>query len=218
MNTRPTSKTPADEWLAPALLDVVREIPNAHTRRSAAPEADARRLARRAAAKAAVAAGALALPSGPLGWLTLLPELRSVWRIQAQLVADIAALYGKKTHLTQAQMLYCLFGHGSAQIFRDLVVRAGGRFLVRPATAQALRFVARKVAVRVAQRLLGQGAARWLPVAGAVGVGAYAWHETTRVAATAIELFAAEVLPAPADEVPADVVDAPAPRLPRPGR
>ena len=33
----------------------------------------------------------LSLPPGPLGWLTLLPELRSLWQLQTQLVADIAA-------------------------------------------------------------------------------------------------------------------------------
>jgi len=208
----------AGDLLAPALLDVVRQIPNARVGRSAQPRDEARRLARRAAAKAALAAGALALPTGPLGWLTLLPELRSVWRVQVQLVADVAALYGRKSHLTKEQVLYCLFSHGSARrAFQDLVVRVGGRFFARPATAQALRFVARQVAVRVAQRMVGQGAARWLPVAGAVGIGAYAWHETTRVANNAIELFEAGVLPAPPDEETTAGAEAGAvaPRVPR---
>lgn len=236
-STRPTGRPGASgtagtadaaaDRLSPLLLDIVRDIPKAHVRRSARPEAEARRLARRAAGKAAFAAGALALPSGPLGWLTLLPELRSVWRIQVQLVADIAALYGRKSHLTHEQVLYCLFAHDGSvrQALRDLLVQVGGRVLVQPATTRALKFVARKVAVRVAQRLLGQGAARWLPVAGAVGVGAYAWHETSRVAANAIALFAAEGVPAPrvevaADDEPAADPEAPAsnaPRLPRPG-
>lgn len=213
--------TSADELLAPALLDIVRQIPNARVGRSAHPRAEARRLARHAASKAALTAGALALPAGPLGWLTLLPELRSVWRIQAQLVADIAALHGRKGLLTKEHLLYCLFSHGSArQAFNDLVVRVGGRFVVRPATAKALAFVARQVAVRVAQRLAGQGAARWLPVAGAVGIGAYAWHETSRVADAAIELFEMELLPAPDAEDatpagPAAVQHTGPPRLPR---
>jgi len=56
-------------------------------------------------------AGTLALPPGPLGWMTILPEMVGVWKIQAQMVADIAALYGKTATLTQEQMLYCLFKH-----------------------------------------------------------------------------------------------------------
>jgi hypothetical protein len=162
-------------------------------RRSAQPDEDARRLARKAALKAALAAGSLALPTGPLGWLTLLPELRSAWTIQVQLVADIAALYGKKSDLTQEQVLYCLFRHNSLQAFRDLVVRVGDRFLVGKASAQVLQHLARRLALRLSQRLAGKALARWLPVAGAVGVGAYAFHETSRIGETAIELFGAEI-------------------------
>lgn len=226
-DTGETGDAAAADRLSPLLLDIVRDIPKAHVRRSTRPEADARRLARRAAGKAALAAGALALPSGPLGWLTLLPELRSVWRIQVQLVADIAALYGRKSHLTQEQVLYCLFAHDGSvqQALRDLLAQVGGRVLVQPATARALKFVARRVAVRVAQRLLGQGAARWLPVAGAVGMGAYAWHETSRVAANAVALFGAAGVPAPRVEqggegdtpAAAEPPASNAPRLPRPG-
>lgn len=32
---------------------------------------------------------------GPLGLLTILPDMYAIWRVQAQLVADIAAVYGK---------------------------------------------------------------------------------------------------------------------------
>jgi hypothetical protein len=36
---------------------------------------------------------------------------------------------------------------------------------------------------------LGNGAARFFPLLGAVGVGGYAYYDTTKVAASAIELF-----------------------------
>ena len=62
------------------------------------------------------AAGTLALPPGPLGWLTILPEMLAVWKIQSQMVADIAALYGQKSTLTEEQMVYCLFRHSAAQV------------------------------------------------------------------------------------------------------
>jgi hypothetical protein len=44
--------------------------------------------------------------------------------------------------------------------------------------------------VKLSKRALGRGAARWLPVLGAVGVGAYAWYDTRQVARTAQALFA----------------------------
>ena len=45
---------------------------------------------------------------------------------------------------------------------------------------------------------MGSGASRWLPVIGAVGVGAYAYWDTSRVAKTAIDLFGRQVKALPA--------------------
>lgn len=185
-----TAKPTLTDSLAPALLDAVAHIPKARRRRSAQPEADARRLGKRAALKAAAIAGALALPAGPLGWLTLLPEMRAVWKVQVQLVADIAALYGRKSTLTQEQVLFCLFRREAATgALRDLVARVGERFVVRQPTSALVRMVAAKLAARLARSLVGKGAARWLPVAGAVGLSAYAYRETAQVAEAAAELF-----------------------------
>nr|WP_049623666.1 hypothetical protein [Frateuria defendens] len=176
-----------------AILDFVSQIPPSEVGSSQAPADAARRLAQRAAQRAALTAGSLALPPGPVGWLTLLPELVAIWRIQAQLVSDIAAAYGRHAELGREQMLWCLFRHTAAQAFRDLVVRMGDRLLFRQMSATALRRVAQRIGVHVSQRALGKGVTRWLPVVGAVGVGAYAYYDTRRVADTAIALFEGEI-------------------------
>lgn len=172
-----------------AILDFVSQIPASQVDSSHRPDAEARRLAQHAAQRAALAAGSLALPPGPLGWLTVLPELVTIWRIQAQLVSDIAAAYGKHAALGREQMLWCLFRHTAAQAFRDLVIRMGDRLLFRRMSAAVAQQVAQRIGVRLSQRVIGKGAARWLPVIGAVGVGAYAYYDTRQVARTAIDLF-----------------------------
>lgn len=86
-------------------------------------------------------------------------------------------------------MLYCLFKHVSAQLVRDVVVRAGERFLVQKASSAMLQSIAQKLGVKVTQGLVGRGVSRFVPVLGALGVGAYAYFDTTRVAQTAVELF-----------------------------
>jgi hypothetical protein len=48
---------------------------------------------------------------GQLGLLTVLPDLVAMWRIQSQLVSDIAAVYGKTANLGREHMLWCLFKH-----------------------------------------------------------------------------------------------------------
>ena len=176
-----------------AILKFARHIPSSSERKSRRPVTAARSCANSAAAKAALAAGTLALPPGPLGWLTILPEMMAVWKIQSQMVADIAALYGKKSTLTGEQMVYCLFRHSAAQAVRDLVVRVGERVLVKKASLALLESIARSVRLKLSQKVIGRGLSRWIPLAGALGVGAYAYYDTAQVAATAIGLFEREI-------------------------
>jgi hypothetical protein len=183
-----------------AILDVLAKIPRSNKRSSSKPNEVARELANASAARAAIISGSLALPPGPLGWLTILPDLIAIWKLQSQMVADIAALYGKTATLTQEQMLYCLFRHFAAQAVRDLVVRVGSRVIVQRATLGALQAAAQRVGVKVTQRALGAAAGRWIPIVGALGVGAYAYYDTAQVARTAIELFSRRIDLAPAPE------------------
>lgn len=179
--------------IAEALLAVIGKVPDSEVEQSPDPSDAARKIANAAAAKAAAAAGTLALPVGPLGWATILPEMLAVWRIQAQMVADLAAIHGKKGKVTQEQMLYCLFKHAASQAVRDLVVRVGERYLVKRATLKVLQKVAERIGIKVAQRTISKVVSRWIPVVGALGVGAYAYYDTAQVAKSAVELFQGDI-------------------------
>ncbi|MEY3124171.1 MAG: hypothetical protein RLZZ573_691, partial [Pseudomonadota bacterium] len=91
-------------------------------------------------------------------------------------------------------MLYCLFKHVAAQLFRDVVVRVGERVVVQQTTVKVLQTLAQQLGIRVAQMALHKGVARFVPLAGAVGVGAYAYFDTLQVAKTAVELFEREMV------------------------
>ena len=183
----------AGHRVAEAILNFIGRVPVSEEHRSRNPAERARSIANSAAARAALMAGSLALPPGPLGWLTILPELVAVWKIQAQMVADIAGIYGKDAALTREQMIYCLFRHAAAQAVRDLVVRVGERLLVQSVSIRTLQGIAQRIGVRITQQAIGKGISRWVPVLGALGVGAYAYYDTGQVARTAIELFRHEV-------------------------
>lgn len=172
------------------------------------PMERSRDLTRKASAKAAAVSGTLSLPVGPLGFMTILPDLAMVWRIQSQLVVDIAAAYGH-TDVTQAEMTTCLFRHvvdtaqqeyekamplehpeptPSLLDYVDQFARGGGRDLtVR---------VSRQIGQALFRRTIKRAASRVLPVAGAAIVSAYAALDTKEVARTAVELFSGEKLPA----------------------
>jgi hypothetical protein len=180
-----TQESPASMRVAQSLLDIVSAIPSSKERLHQDPDDRAGEIVRAAKTKAALMSGGLALPPGPLGWVTILPEIYGVWKIQAQMVSDLAALHGRKSQLTREQMLYCLFRHTGAQLFRDLVMRVGERYIVRRLPIRSLYSVANKIGIRITQRSIGRAVSRFVPIAGAVGVGAYSWYDTRQVAKTA---------------------------------
>ena len=177
-----------------AILGLVLQVPASSENEVEQPQARAQALGRAAARQASLLAGSLALPPGFLGWLTILPELMGVWKLQAQLVADIAAAYGKSASLGREQMIYCLFKHVSAQLLRDLVVRVGERYVVKAASLAFIQTAAHTLGVKVTQNIVGKSVSRFVPLLGAVGVGAYAYFDTSQVAKTAIELFSRDII------------------------
>src|SRR5215212_6145692 len=89
-----------------AIMRVLAHIPATRESQGGHPVARARAMARGAALKTATVSGTLSLPPGPLGWLTIIPDLTVVWNIQSQMVADIAGTFGKESSLSPEQMLY----------------------------------------------------------------------------------------------------------------
>ena len=87
-----------------------------------------------------------------------------------------------------------------SQVVRDVVVRAGQRAVVQQLSSGTLRAVLGNLGVSVTRRIAGNAASRWVPIAGAAAVGAYAYWDTLQVAKTARRLLAetAAVAAAPA--------------------
>ena len=188
------SKSDVRQKVGDAILDLVLRVPPTAERALDQPQARAQAIGRAAARQASMLASTMALPPGFFGWLTVLPELVGVWKLQSQMVADIAGVYGKSASMDREQMVYCMFKHVSAQLFRDVVVRVGERFLIQRASSAFMRSVVQKLGARVTQNMLGKGLSRFVPLLGAVGVGAYAYFDTTQVARTAMELFSSDIV------------------------
>ena len=176
------------------ILKLISTVPKSSEHESSTPDVRARLLARTAARTSAGISGSAALIPGPLGILSLMPDTVGVWRLQAQMLSDIAATYGKTATLTKEQMVYCLFKHTASQLLRDVIMRSGERFLVRPVSLRMMQSLVAKISIKVGQRAIGKTVARYAPVIGALGVGGYAYYDTNKVAKTAIELFSSEVL------------------------
>jgi hypothetical protein len=186
----------AEDAVSGVIERVIADVPAPRESPSADPDRSAQALARVAAQRAALVSGSLALPPGPLGLLTVLPDLFVIWKLQRQMVADIFALYGRTAELSRTHMLYCLFRHAASQALRDVAVRAGQRFVVRQMSSAAMRSALGSVAIVVTRRITGTSVTRWIPLAGAAAVAAYAYWDTLQVAKTARKLLADEEPPA----------------------
>jgi len=170
---------------------VIAHVPKAQTVAVADPDRQAALIARKAAKRSAMLSGALALPPGPFGMLTVLPDLYLIWQTQRQMVADIFGLYGRTAELSRVHMLYCLFRHAASQVLRDVAVRTGQRMVMQQLSANALKHVVSKIGVSITRRVTGRAVSRWVPLAGAAVVSGYAYWDTLQVARTARRFLAA---------------------------
>jgi hypothetical protein len=175
-----------------AILGLIAVVPVSAEPQSSTPQTRAAELNENAARTTAKISGLAAMAPGPLGLLTVLPDLVALWRIQSQLVSDIAAVYGKTANLGKEHMLWCLFKHSAAQTFRDVAYRAGERYLIRPLSMRALQKLTAAIGVKISQRAFGKAVARFLPLVGAAGVAGYAYYDTKKVGAAAIDIFSQE--------------------------
>jgi hypothetical protein len=176
-----------------ALHALVSRIPASFEPPGENPGERVKSLASVAALKAAAVSGSFTLPPGPFGMATVLPDLLAVWRIQQQLVADIAATYGKSPALTAETMVICLFKHGGVALTRPLFARSDNELVVQRIGNRTLLQLLEKIAVRVVRRIAAKSTYRWLPILGALGAGAYSYYDTVHVAANAIDVFSGDL-------------------------
>jgi hypothetical protein len=153
--------------------EFVGSIPEVSERQSHAPAERSFVIVKAAAIKAAALSGGLALPPGPLGILTIIPDLLGIWKIHNQMVADVAGAYGRQARLSQDQMVRCLCKHAACQLARDVIIRVIERALARRASLCLLQRVG-------------------VPILGAVAVAAFTYFDTLQVGKRAIGLFGQE--------------------------
>lgn len=183
-----------DNPVIKALIGVLSAIPASREPRSGDPAARAKAIVDGAALKAAGLSGSLSALPGPAGLLTVVPDLLAIWKLQSQMIADIAHVFGKEATLTREMMLYCLFRHGGSALVRDVATRVGERLLLRKPALSVFQQALTRIGLNITQKALGKGLARWVPLIGAAGMAGYAYYDTRKVGATAIAAFSTEIV------------------------
>ena len=179
------------EKLSSLLFELITDIPESLYSPTENSDDKINKLIRQAAVKASAVSATLSVPAGVTGVLTSIPDIAAIWRIQAQLVSDIAATYGKFAQLSREAMVWCLFRHSAAQLVRDIAVRTGSRIVVQKLSLAALEVLLKKIGLKISTKLLGKIALRAIPAIGAIGNGAYSFYDTYEVGKTAAAYFKA---------------------------
>lgn len=206
-STKDSTANKLKERVSSILFDLITDIPESLHEHVSNPDEKVVKLTQKAALKASTVSATLSIPAGFTGILTSIPDIAAVWRIQAQLVSDIAATYGKLSLLSQEAMIWCLFRHSAASLLRDLAVRTGSRLVVQKLSSTALRAILTKIGIHVSSKTLGKVALRAIPAIGALGNGAYTYYDTNEVGKTAAAYFKA-LADNPAPEIQdAEIVD-----------
>jgi len=119
----------------------------------------------------------------------VLPDLYLIWQAQRQLVADIFALYGAAPSCRAPTC--CIACSATLQATCCAMSRCarGSDSSCDKLSSRGLASAAGRVGSAVSRRLLGRAASRWIPIAGAAAVSAYAYWDTLQVARTARRLL-----------------------------
>lgn len=179
------------EMVYSIIFNLITDIPDSLLCPNGDPDKRAETLIKQAALKAATVSTSLSIPAGFTGVLTSIPDIAAVWRIQAQLVSDVACTYGKFALLSREAMVWCLFRHSAAQFLRDVAVRTGSRIVVQKLSMAALEALLKKIGLKISTRFLGRATLRAIPILGAIGNGAYSYYDTYEVGKTAAAYFKA---------------------------
>lgn len=141
---------------------------------------------------------ALSIPGGITGLVTVLPEVVAIWRLQSQLVSNIASMYGQSHIVTKEQMLWCMFRQMGFGLFKEFVIQQGGVYLVKQMSDKAFTAALRKLSHGLLTRQGTRVAGRVIPVIGSVSAGALSYYDTFRVGKNAKKLYhkPIEILPA----------------------
>lgn len=136
---------------------------------------------------------AAALPPGPIGWATIVPELIAVTKIQMNLIYSIAAHHGKQGKLNSTLVVLIFANEAGLAVGRQLVKKAGTKVIVRALGSKAVRPIAQKVAARIGARITQKAVGRWIPFVLAPVFGAFSKSMTTNIGREADKLLGQDI-------------------------
>lgn len=189
-----TNKRQASQQISNWLTQIVSEVPEPRLTGNPSEEAYVRQMIKHSAWKSSTVSAALAIPGGVTGLISALPDMAMVWRIQSQLISNIAAAHGKSTLVTREQMMWCMFRQFAVGMLKEVIVQQGSQFLVKRASDKVVKSVVGKIGQGVVRAQSTRLVGKVVPVLGSVSAGALTYYDTMRVGRNANRLYSSEVI------------------------
>ncbi len=139
--------------------------------------------------KAFAVSTAAALPPGPVGWATIVPELIAITKIQMNLIYKIAKYYGKENQINSTIVMLIFANEAGLAVGRQVVRKVGTRVIINALGSRALRPIAQKIAAKIGARITQKALGRWIPFVLAPIFGAFSKSMTTRIGQEAINFL-----------------------------
>lgn len=146
---------------------------------------------KRTALKTASISAALSVPGGITGFVSMVPEIAAIWRLQSQMVGSIALSHGYESNPGCEQMIWCMFRQFGFGVVSKYVFQQGGVYVVKQMNSQAFQAAIKHIGVQMIKHQGGRAASRLVPLAGSIASGALSYRDTQRVGNNALQLYSA---------------------------
>jgi hypothetical protein len=132
---------------------------------------------------------AAALPPGPFGLATILPELMAVTKIQMNLIYAIAAYHKKEGKLNSTLVLLIFANEAGVEVGKAVAKQMGAKLIIKTLGSRSIRAIAQKIGIKITARITQKAVGRWIPFVLAPIFGAFSKAMTTRIGEEANRLF-----------------------------
>ncbi len=146
-----------------------------------------------AAQKAFTISTSLGLVPGPLGMVTILPEVIALAKLHVNLIHRIARYHNKQQHVSREIVLLILANVMGVAVGEVLVRKVGTALVLKSVNSVVARRVAQKIGSRIISKAAEKAIGRWIPVLTAPLFGYFSRSLTKKVGREAERLFSGEL-------------------------
>lgn len=176
-----------DHWFVKLLMDFAPDIEKIEV------TGTSEEMTKTASWKAFSISTAAAIPPGPFGLVTILPEIVAVTKIQMNLIYRIAK-YHQQVGKVNRTLVLLIFGNALGfAVGSEFLKKVGSRLLVESAGTQGVRNIALRIGKQITRRILPKTVARWVPIVLAPIFGAFSKSLTTKIGQEADKIFCKDI-------------------------